>query len=316
MKAKSTDDLVPTPPDLARLQASCQRIATRSGENQTIWRAWGSGPPLILLHGGYGSWTHWIRNVDALSANNTVYAVDMPAFGDSDMPKESITSPVLADLLWKSIDTIFGSEASMRIVGFSFGGVIGIQMAALRPARIERLIVVGSGGYGIARPQNVSLSKWRHLSSRDEVLDIHRQNLAALMFHDPQRIDDLALYLQVDNTKRARINSRDVAQSTDVPQVLSELRVPIDGIWGAHDAVSKERLPLLKKLLRAVDPDSNLVIVDDAGHWVQYEAAEIVNEALTKLLATPRRRPTSATMSGADVGSTQKTASHHSGPDA
>lgn len=316
MTADATDDPVPTQLDLARLQASCQRIATRRGDNQTIWRVWGSGPSLILLHGGYGSWTHWIRNVEALAANHTVYAVDMPAFGDSDKPDVSITAPVLADLLWKSIDTIFGSDAGMRIVGFSFGGVIGIQMAALRPERIERLVVIGSGGYGIARPQNVSLSKWRHLESRDEVLAIHRQNLAALMFHDPQRIDDLALYLQIDNTKRARINSRDVAQSTDVPKILSELRVSIDGIWGAQDAVSKERLPLLKELLNGVDPQSEFLVIEDAGHWVQYEAADIVNEELARLLAAPRSRPESSGMHGVTAGSTQKTASHSSGADA
>jgi 2-hydroxy-6-oxonona-2,4-dienedioate hydrolase len=160
----------------------------------------------------------------------------------------------------------------------------------------------------------VSLVKWRHLSSRDDVLDIHRKNLAALMFHNPQRIDDLAVYLQVENTKRARINSRDVAQSTDVPQILSELHVPIDGIWGAQDAVSKERFPLLKKLLCEVDPDSEFVVVDDAGHWVQYEAAEIVNKELARLLARPRSRPTSDGMREANAGSRQETASRLSDP--
>ena len=313
-KAEPKGGEVLPPPDLSRLQASCQRIATRHGNEQTIWRVWGSGPPVILLHGGYGSWTHWIRNVEALSTENTVYAVDMPAFGDSDLPEESLTSQVLSNILWKSIDTIFGSEARVRIAGFSFGGVIGIQMASLRPERIERLIVLGSGGYGIARPQNVKLAKWRHLSRRDEVLKIHRQNLAALMFHDPRKIDDLALYLQAENTSRARINSRNVAQSTDVPEILSELRVPIDGIWGACDAVAKERLPLLKDLLLGVDPDSEFIIVDNAGHWVQYEAADIVNEKLLKLLATPRSHPTRADRPSVNAGSGQVSDTRQPGP--
>jgi phosphoenolpyruvate carboxykinase (GTP) len=315
-KDKAAGSASPRPPELARLETSSRRIVTRQGDKQTIWRAWGSGPPLILLHGGFGSWTHWIRNIDALAASNTVYAVDMPAFGDSDRPEGTLTSRSLAEILWKSIDSIFGPDESVRIVGFSFGGVIGIQMASLQPERIERLILVGSGGYGIARPQNVTLSKWRHLADRKEVLAIHRQNLATLMFHDPKRIDDLAVELQAENTSRARVDSRAVAQSTDVPKVLSELHVPIDGIWGGCDAVAKERLPVLKQLLEQVDPASRFVVVDNAGHWVQYESADIVNETLVKMLATPRARPTIAgTLHGGSVHK-RSADSHLSGPTA
>lgn len=313
-KVEASQNETPPPQDLARLSAICRRIATRRGDKQTIWRVWGSGPPLILLHGGYGSWTHWIKNVEALAAENTVYAVDMPAFGDSDLPDEKMTPDYLADHLWKSIDTILGLETRARIVGFSFGGVIGIKMASVQPERIERLIVVGSGGHGIARPQNVSLTKWRHLTNRDEILQVHKQNLATLMFHDPQKIDDLALYLQVENTKRARINSRRLAQSVDVPQVLSGLCVPIDGIWGACDAVAKERLPLLKKLLDGVDPNSEFTIIDNAGHWVQYEAADAVNKKLAILLATPRRHPLDAEPRGANAGSDRTSSDHQPGP--
>lgn len=281
----------PPSPDLARLEGSCRLIETRIGDDRTVWRAWGAGPPLILLHGGYGSWTHWIRNIDALAANNTVYAVDMPAFGDSDKPDGEITAERLTDLLWRSIDSIFGPEASVRIIGFSFGGVMGIRLAAARPSRIERLILVGSGGYGIARPQNVHLSKWRHLSDHQERLKVHRQNLAALMFYDPAKIDDHAVELQSANTAGAKIDSVALAQSTNVPELLSTLRVPIDGVWGAFDAVSKQNLPLLKDLLTAVDPAAEFVVIDDAGHWVQYEAAEAVNRALQALLEKARPSP-------------------------
>ena len=286
-----TIDPGPRPAELTRLEASCRRITTREGGCETVWRAWGSGPPLILLHGGFGSWTHWIRNIEALAANNTVYAVDMPAFGDSDRPTGVMTSRNLAELLWHNLDSILGPEAPARIVGFSFGGVIAIQMASFRPDRIERLVVVGSGGYGIARPQNVVLSKWRHLSTREELFAVHRQNLATLMIHDPKNVDDLAIYLQAENTSRARIDSRAVAQATNVPEVLLDLHVPMDGIWGASDAVSKERLPVLKELLKRVDPASQFVVVENTGHWVQYEAADFVNKTLLKILGTARQRP-------------------------
>ena len=315
-KSKAAGSSSARPAELERLESASRRLVTRQGDKETIWRVWGSGPPLILLHGGFGSWTHWLRNIDALSAGNTVYAVDMPAFGDSDRPEGTLTSLGLAEILWTSIDSIFGPDESVRIVGFSFGGVIGIQMAALQPERIDRLILVGSGGYGIARPQNVTLSKWRHLTDRQEVLAIHRQNLATLMFHDPKKIDDLAIELQAANTSRARVDSRAVAQSTDVPKVLADLHVPIDGIWGGCDAVAKERLPVLKQLLAQVDPASQFVVVDNAGHWVQYEAADIVNETLQRLLATPKARPAITTGHRDGAMAKPSTDTHLSGPTA
>jgi phosphoenolpyruvate carboxykinase (GTP) len=304
----------PGSPDLARLEASCRRLVTRNGADRTVWRVWGSGPPLILLHGGYGSWTHWIRNIDTLAADNMVYAVDMPAFGDSDKPGGEITAARMTELLWQSIDSIFGTDAAVRIAGFSFGGVMSIRLASMRPERIERLVLIGSGGYGIARPQNVHLSKWRHLANRQERLKVHRHNLAALMFHDAGKIDALAVELQAENTARAKIDSVALAQSTNIPEIMATLRVPIDGIWGAFDAVSRQNLPLLNALLSGDDPDSRFVVVEDGGHGVQYEAAAAVNKALPALLAAARQRPAGDEAPGARARSKPIADGHAPGP--
>jgi pimeloyl-ACP methyl ester carboxylesterase len=131
------------------------------------------------------------------------------------------------------------------------------------------------------------------------------------MFHDAGKIDALAVELQADNTARARIDSVVLAQSTNIPEIMATLRVPIDGIWGAFDAVSRQNLPLLRELLSGVDPASEFVVVDNAGHWVQYEAAEIVNRTLPALLAAPRARPFGTE---APRARKPKTGSHAPGP--
>ncbi len=69
-----------------------------------VWRSWGAGPPLVLLHGASGSWTHWIRNVLPLAARFRVLAPDMPGFGDSDAPPEPHTADGLADLVVAGLD--------------------------------------------------------------------------------------------------------------------------------------------------------------------------------------------------------------------
>ena len=40
------------------IAAEAERFETPCGEGCLVWRSWGEGSPLVLLHGGYGSWTH------------------------------------------------------------------------------------------------------------------------------------------------------------------------------------------------------------------------------------------------------------------
>lgn len=53
-----------------------------------VWHRWGSGPTVVLFHGGFGSWTHWIRNVEVLARHYTVLAADLPGLGDSALAPE------------------------------------------------------------------------------------------------------------------------------------------------------------------------------------------------------------------------------------
>src|SRR5439155_25324434 len=69
-----------------KIAAEAQRFETPCGEGSMVWRSWGSGPPLVLLHGGYGSWSHWIRNVLPLSRHFRVIAPDLPGLGESATP--------------------------------------------------------------------------------------------------------------------------------------------------------------------------------------------------------------------------------------
>ena len=66
--------------------ARATRTVTRVASGAMVWRAWGAGPPLVLLHGASGSWTHWIRNVPELSRHYELWAADIPGLGDSAMP--------------------------------------------------------------------------------------------------------------------------------------------------------------------------------------------------------------------------------------
>jgi len=114
-----TSDPTPTVTRLLKQavrQTSCFEGAT------TVWHSWGSGHPLLLLHGGSGSWTHWLRNIDSLAqAGYHVIAPDIPGFGASDVAKTGgEDAPGVITPLWHGYTSLFGA-VPCTIAGFSFG---------------------------------------------------------------------------------------------------------------------------------------------------------------------------------------------------
>lgn len=260
-------------------QARIER--TRCGDGSVVWRSWGSGPALVLLHGGHGSWTHWIANIEALSRTHTLWVPDMPGYGDSAMPDGTADPAGIAAPLADGLDALLGS-ACCDLVGFSFGGVVAGFVRA-RAEQVRTLVLVGAGGLGI-RFEPVSLRAWRSIDDPSERDAAHRHNLRALMLADPARVDELALRVQRDNTARARIESRRVSRTDALARILAETRPALAGIWGAHDALVRDKLDEVQASLRAVHPDAPMHRIARAGHWVQYEQPQAFEQALLRTL--------------------------------
>ena len=128
----------------------------------------------------------------------------MPGFGESDQLNEEPSGFSIAGALVRGLDTIIGAHTAFQVAGFSFGGSIAGHIASLAPKRVERLVLIGSGGLRLPRPPPIDLAAWRHLDDAEAVRATHRSNLATLMFHDPGRIDDFAVAVQEANARRAR----------------------------------------------------------------------------------------------------------------
>ena len=207
-----------------------------------VWRSWGGGPPLVLLHGASGSWTHWIRNVLPLAARFRVLAPDMPGFGDSDTPPEPHTADGLADLVVAGLDDILPAPATLDLAGFSFGGIIGGLVAARLGRRVPRLVLLGSGGLGLGPLPSRPLQRIEAAMAPEEVRRVHRDNLRMLMLGSPESADDLAVSLQIENLKRARFKSGTIPQSDALRRALPAIRARIAGIWGGRDAFTGARL--------------------------------------------------------------------------
>src|SRR3989475_8766791 len=89
----------------------------------------GSGPDVVLFHGGMGSWKHWIRNIEPLATRFTVHALDHPSYGDSAPVARETTGAAYLDLVHGLFLEMFPGAAPLRLAGFSFGGAIAANLA-------------------------------------------------------------------------------------------------------------------------------------------------------------------------------------------
>lgn len=269
-------------PEIARLDAAAHRVEIVHQGRRVCWRRWGQGKPLVLIHGGHGNWMHWVRNIDALAQRHAVWVPDLPGFGDSEElalePHAAERQGHLLDAVMSSLDAVIGSEATIDLVGFSFGGLVAAELAARR-GHVRRMALIGPTGHGTARREKVPMVNWRSPDRAQRLAGL-RHNLAAFMLHDPAAMNELAMAVHEAACSRTRYRSKAISRdSGHLQAALDGHEQPLLLIWGEHDvtAVPHDIAPQLAE----PHDTREWCVVPRAGHWVQFEAAADVNPLLS-----------------------------------
>jgi pimeloyl-ACP methyl ester carboxylesterase len=279
----------PLPALLAALEAAARAIRTPCGAGTMVWRTWApeasaTRPPLVLLHGGGGSWAHWVRNVATLGADRAIWCPDLPTLGDSADPPDPADVGSVADVVAEGLDALLPRRPqAFDLAGFSFGGLVGTLVAARRPGRVRRLVLVGVASLGLPAP-SLALRSFR--AARDDAARhaIHASNLRTLMLA-AREVDPHAVALHARGVERARFDGRTVAGRPLIRDALPALAVGrVDAIYGALDAiVDRDPRPALA-ILQALRPGLRSAVIDGAGHWVQFERPAAFEAALRAFL--------------------------------
>ena len=106
------------------------------------YETFGSGRPVLVMHGGAGFIEVMHHQIRALAANRFVVAPDSRAHGRSTDSKEPLSYALMADDMLKLLDELKIEEAD--VVGWSDGGIIGLDLAMNHPERVGRLAVIGA----------------------------------------------------------------------------------------------------------------------------------------------------------------------------
>ena len=273
------------------LLASATRHTTACGTGALVWHRWGPAvgapavAPVVLLHGGSDSWTHWLRSIGPLAAAGfAVWVPDMPGFGASAAPPDGQDADVLPGWLELGLQQLVG-DVPVALVGFSFGALVAGLWAQAWPERVARLVLVGCPALSAERLPPLDLRRWDSQPPGPQRLAVHRHNLLQLMLAHAASATPLAVALHAANVERDRLRRRRLMLTDAVAQLLPRLGCPVHGIWGAHDVLYAKRLPLVGQVLATAPGLRSLVLVPDAGHWVAWEAADAFNAALAAALA-------------------------------
>jgi pimeloyl-ACP methyl ester carboxylesterase len=246
----------------------------------------GSGPDVVLFHGGMGSWKHWMRNIDALATCFTVHALDHPSYGASaPVPRETSGAAYL-DLVHRLFVEMFPGNDPLRFAGFSFGAAIAANLARRLAPRVTHLCLVSPAGFPPRKFGDRPTRSYKEAGD-DEVLfrEICRHNLLINMLSDPASISEETLDIQADCVRRTRFNSRKVSGGGTLLGDLAQLTCRIRLLWGERDDSRFRPADLLIGEIREAVGTLDLHRIPRAGHWSAYENAPEVNRLMLEFFS-------------------------------
>ena len=271
----------------------------------------GHGPPVLFIHGlGSSGYMEWRFNLEPAAVRHRVYAPDLPGYGRTEKPRVCYTIAYFASFIEHYMDDC--GLAAAAIVGASLGGRIALEIALENPRLARRLVLVNALGLGRPKPQMAQMAyglvtvphvgeavmrftrsalRWapprtiRRVAGRfagsssdlekvmdDDYLDNLREMYETRDFHNA--------YL---STVRSLIHPRALLGGQhDVSQRLSELKMPVQLIWGADDPL----FPVAHATrAHALIPDCKLAVIEGAGHTPQAERPDEFNRLLNDFLS-------------------------------
>ena len=205
---------------------------------------------MLLLHGLGMSSTTWCHNIEALSKYFSIYALDLPGFGNSFAPYLSEYS------LERYAETVYGVISALEIdrahlVGSSFGGAIAALVSLRHPEKVNRLIVIGAVGFRATTFFGASINGPKKTSSREDMADFgFSDEVASKIIKNisPEMLQDL---------EKQTLLKRSVMVITGESDPLTQ-----------REAVCS---------IIARNPLAKCVIIPDAGHLPHEERPEAVN---------------------------------------
>jgi pimeloyl-ACP methyl ester carboxylesterase len=220
-----------------------------------------------------------------LACDARIYAPQLAAFPDSRAVDGYGTADSLAEMAGVVLDQ---APETFDLLGHSMGGRVALEVWRMAPERVRRLALVSTGTHPLREGEAVKREAlqavgWNH--GFDKLIDtwlppmVAEGNRAIRAIFEPLRLMNISAGQAVFDAQIHALLNR-----PEVESLLPQIACPTLVMTGELDAWSP---PAQHKAIAAAIPNSELVIVPGAGHMIQLEAPEAVNNAITRWLARP-----------------------------
>jgi pimeloyl-ACP methyl ester carboxylesterase len=224
----------------------------------------GDGVPLILLHGGLGSTASWKNQIPVLSRDYQVIAVDSRGHGRSTLTEQRISYTLMTSDVVALMDYLDIEKA--HILGWSDGGIIGLELAINHPERLNKVIAFGA---------NYNPAGVRADVGENQKISDYIENAAEdyrTLSPDPKRWDEF-----LEN-----IGQMWASEPNITAEQLGTITVPVLILDGDNDEfVYTEHTRDMARLI----PTATLTLIPGAGHFAFGERPEETNEVILEFLA-------------------------------
>ncbi len=277
----------------------------------------GNGRPLILLHGWGGSSRYWNNSLEVFAADHTVYALDLPGYGQSPALDGDITAERFAEVTLEFADKL--NLATFDLVAHSFGCGIAVHIAAHAPERVRRLVLtcfstftneferrmveqmLGQMGLSLVMWQpwmslwhpwmalwQSWLTLWQPPQIQGSVPTIY-QTIAWRFFYrmppdDPMLQESFGDFLNMD--QRTSFQSIISALNPAINTAMQQITAPTLLIGARQDMIMPQTgVPVVAELI----PTCRLEWIDQCGHIPMIERPDVYHPLVQSFLDEERR---------------------------
>lgn len=262
----------------------------------------GNGALMLMLHGFPEFWYSWRHQISEFALDHQVVALDLRGYNDSDKPKEQ--SAYVMDEFIKDIEGVITGLGYDKcvLVGHDWGGAIAWHFAYSRPQMVEKLIVLNMPhpakmAEGLRTPGQLLRSWYMFFFQLPEIPEaliqasdyqlIETAFTAELVNKNAVTKTDIEAYKNAVS-KRGALTAmlnyyRNIPRQRMLSTDWSILEVPTLMIWGESDvALGKE----LTYNTQAYVRNLQIKYIANAGHLVQQEQPQLVNQYIREFVAT------------------------------
>jgi pimeloyl-ACP methyl ester carboxylesterase len=243
----------------------------------------GSGPPLVLLHGGMSDHREWRRQLEGLADGFTVVAWDAPGCGLSADPPPTFRFPDYADTLAGFIEAL--ALGRPHVLGLSWGSTLAIALYQHRPDLPRSLVLTAAyaGWAGSLPAEEVRGRLESTLRDLESPPDEVARRWIPTLFTDrapAEMVEEVVAIARGFRPTGARPMLESMA-AADLRPALPTIAVPTLLLYGEQDVRSPRTVA--EEMHRAI-PGSELVFLPGAGHQSNIEAADRFNAEVRRFL--------------------------------